>query len=227
MRLARCVKRFGPLVTLVGGLGVGAALFVANNAVAPVSSAPAPAPPPPPVAAASPAVSVSPAVSPSPSASAEPVEKITVTWAGSVEGGRASIAIAVRNGIAIAYICDGSRVEAWYRGTAADGRLTLAGDDGRISGTFAKGRAKGSASAGRESFDFDVATVKKPSGLYQASSVVRNARVRGGWIVVDNRQVGILTIDDIPQPAPELSLSPDGTASVDLNGTRLDATPLS
>jgi len=219
------VKRFGPLVTLVGGLGVGAALFVANNAVAPVSSTPAPPPP----AVAAPAASVSPAVSspspsPSVSVSAEPVEKITVTWAGSVEGGRASIAIAVRDGIAIAYICDGSRVEAWYRGTAADGRLTLTGDDGRISGTFAKGRAKGSASAGRESFDFDVATVKKPSGLYQASSVVRNARVRGGWIVVNNRQVGILTIDDNPQPAPELSLSRDGAASVDLNGTRLDAT---
>ena len=45
-----------------------------------------------------------------------------VTYAGKVGGGRASIAIAVKDGKAIAYLCDGQTAEAWLQGTAPTAR---------------------------------------------------------------------------------------------------------
>lgn len=225
------MKRLSTAITLVVGLAAGAGLFAANNALtvapkpaaasageAPRAAAPAPTTP-----AASPtAAPADRAVTPPP-ARAQAQQKVTVTWAGSVRGGAASIAIAVKDGVAIAYVCDGNRVEAWFQGTAVDERLALVGKDGKISGTFDEKRAKGTVTAGRNSYTFDVGAVRKPSGLYRATAEVRNARVRGGWIVVDGRQVGILQIDEVAQPAPALDLA---TGTVTVNGERITPTAL-
>jgi hypothetical protein len=224
------MKRLGTIVMLVAGLGAGAGLYFANDAltVAPKPvSAPARAEAPAAVAttAAPTAAPTKPpadrTVTPPPKAQAQ--EKVTVTWAGSVRGGRASIAIAVKDGAAIGYVCDGNRVEAWFQGTAVDERLALTGEEGRISGSFDAKRAKGTVNVGRYTYTFDVAAVRKPSGLYRATAEVRNARVRGGWIVVDGQQVGILEVNGEPQSAPPLEL-PAG--SVTVNGERVEATPL-
>ncbi|GIF51584.1 hypothetical protein DFJ67_0468 [Asanoa ferruginea] len=222
------MKRLGTIVVLVVGLAAGAGLYFANESltVAPKPvSAPARAEPP----AATPAPTSSPtnppadrAVTPPP-VKGQAQEKVTVTWAGSVRGGRASIAIAVKDGAAIAYLCDGNRVEAWFQGTAVDERLALVGEEGRVSGSFDAKRAKGTVTVGRATYAFDVAAVRKPSGLYRATAEVRNAKVRGGWIVVDGQQVGILEVNGEPQPAPPLEL-PAG--SVTVNGERVEATPL-
>jgi serine/threonine-protein kinase len=125
----------------------------------------------------------------------------------------------------VAYVCDGNRVEGWLRGTAADGELSLSGEDGdRLTGTFGNGRAEGSVSVGRWTWTFDVKTVTKPSGLYRATANVRNAEVVGGWIVVDGRQVGSVDGPDGTRSAPELSI-PTLTATWD--GVPLVAEPLS
>jgi hypothetical protein len=221
------MKRLGTIVMLVAGLGAGAGLYFANDALTvapkPVS---APARAEAPAAVATTAAPTKPpadrTVTPPP-AKAQAQEKVTVTWAGSVRGGRASIAIAVKDGAAIGYVCDGNRVEAWFQGTAVDERLALTGEEGRISGSFDAKRAKGTVNVGRYTYTFDVAAVRKPSGLYRATAEVRNARVRGGWIVVDGQQVGILEVNGEPQSAPPLEL-PAG--SVTVNGERVEATPL-
>ena len=222
------MMRLGTAVTLVVGLAAGAGLFVANNAltVAEPAAAPAAAAPP---ATTAPATTAPPTTAPPadravtpPPARAQAQEKVTVTWAGSTRGGAASIAIAVKEGVAVAYVCDGDRVEAWYQGTAVDERLALSGEKGRLTGTFDKRRANGTVTAGGTTFRFDVGVVRKPSGLYRASAQVRNAQVRGGWIVVGGRQVGILQVDGVPQPAPPLDL---GTGSVVVNGETIVPVP--
>jgi hypothetical protein len=40
-------------------------------------------------------------------------------YAGEVKGGGASVAISIHRGQAIAYVCNGSVIEAWLKGTAA------------------------------------------------------------------------------------------------------------
>jgi hypothetical protein len=48
-------------------------------------------------------------------------------YAGRVRGGGASVAVSILGGQAIAYLCNGSVTEAWLKGTAAGGKLTMAG----------------------------------------------------------------------------------------------------
>ena len=111
---------------------MAAVLLVANNAVvfagrpradtAPAALADAAAAPQSPSARA-----VAGAVEPSagrPARRRPGRDKVNATWAGDVDGGEATIAISVNDGVAIAYLCDGKRVEAWLQGTAADGKLT-------------------------------------------------------------------------------------------------------
>jgi hypothetical protein len=220
------MKRLGTAITLVVGLAAGAGLFAANNAltVAPKPAAAGQAAPPPP--APSPSATTAPPADRAvtqPPARAQAQQKVTVTWAGSVRGGDASIAIAVKEGVAIAYVCDGNRIEAWYQGTAVDERLALVGEDGKVSGSFSEKRAKGTVTAGRTTYSFDVGAVRKPSGLYRATAAVRNAKVRGGWIVVEGRQVGILEVDGVARPAPALDLA---TGSVTVDGARIVPEPL-
>jgi hypothetical protein len=208
------MKRTGPLLTLLAGLGVGAALFAANNAVSPDPPAAAPAAEveTSTAAAGSPGAAAAPSAAP-PSAAAAP-KKATATWAGEIFGGGATIAIAAEDGVAIAYLCDGDRIEAWLQGTAVDGKLALTGDKGELNGTFANGRAKGTVVISGDTATFDVGTVKKPSGLYRATANVRNAEVVNGWIVIGRRQIGGMNIDGASLPGPVLDLD-SGTAVVD------------
>jgi serine/threonine-protein kinase len=66
--------------------------------------------------------------------------------------------------------------------------------------------------------------VHKPSALYKAAAKVRNAEVKGGWIVLpDGRQVGVLKVDGTARPAPPLNTA-GGVAVVD--GSTVTATPI-
>src|SRR4051794_17649445 len=135
-----------PLVTLVAGLGLGAVLIIVNM-ISTSGGADGPAFP----AAAAPTASAAPSATPSaatPSAATpsaeQPAAKVTASWAGPVNGGGASIAIAVNEGVAVAYLCDGKKAEAWLQGTAADGRLVLTGKGGAsLTGAFGNGKATG------------------------------------------------------------------------------------
>jgi hypothetical protein len=214
------MKRKGPFLTLLAGVAVAGVLFVLNtnlktdnaaNAATQNTSgnttATTPASPTPPPAATP--------TTPPPTAN-PPVTSLNVTWAGKVVGGKASVAIVAKGNQAIAYACDGRKLEAWLKGTATAGKLSLTGANGAsLTGTFGNGRAKGTLVADGRQWTFDVGAVKKPSGLYRATNNVRNARLVGGWIVLaDGTQVGVVSIGGVPNAAPPLDVNA-GSATVD------------
>ncbi len=191
------MKRNTPLITLLTGAALGVILLVASMFATP-SKAPAGYSAPATSAPASAAATPSPA-SPSP-ASASPTAPAVVSaptradYAGHVQGGGASIAISIHGGRAIAYVCNGSAIEAWYKGTATGGVLIMTGKNhARLSAIYDFGKVTGDVLAHGTDYRFAVAEVHKPSGLYQAIASVRGATIKAGWIVLpDGTQVGSL-----------------------------------
>ncbi|MBB2943578.1 serine/threonine-protein kinase [Actinoplanes lutulentus] len=152
-------------------------------------------------------------------------ERLRVTLAGKVEDGAGTLAISIRDGRAIAYICDGQRVESWLQGTAKAGKLALKGKDGStITGTFDADSAEGDVTVAGDTHAFEVGKVKKGSGLYRTAARVRGAEVEGSWIVLDDgSQVGVLSRDGVPGPAPSLDVT-GGTVTID--GSTLGTTSI-
>jgi serine/threonine-protein kinase len=229
------MKLKGPIVTLAVGAAVAATLLVLDlhaggtrgRPAAVASARPSVAPSSP---AASPSPVPSPVPSPAPSSPPSLVPEPPATYAGYTTGGAATIAIAVDGGQAIAYLCDGKRVESWLQGTAANGALHLSGShNGSLTGAYANGVATGSVSAGGHQWTFTARTVTAPSGLYRASAEVRGARVVAGWIVLaDGSQVGLVDTGDTDAggtAAPAPALDP-ATGTATLDGTPLNATPV-
>ena len=196
------MKFKAPLVTLGAGLVVAGVLYTLNvdlsndveknNAAAnQTTTAATPAAP----------ASTQPAADPPSTgpASSAPVgdgtgnagQQGTVTYAGSVDGGAASLAIVVNNGKAIAYVCDGKKVEAWLNGTMANGQVDLKGPAGSLKGTYGGGQVKGNVAAGAKSWGFTVKTAAAPSGLYRSAASLRT-KLDASWVVLpDGRQVGV------------------------------------
>jgi hypothetical protein len=227
----------GPIVTLVAGAAVAGVLFAldlratgtrpAADRAASGERSPSATVSASPSAAASPSPSPSPAV-PSPALPTGP----PVTYAGYTTGGAATIAIAVTGGRAIAYLCDGRRVESWLQGTARNGTLSLTGShNGSLTGQVANGVATGTVAAGGKQWTFRAPVAIPPSGLYRSSAEVRGAKIVAGWIVLpDGSQVGLLSRAGDPSgagdpdtgtPAPRLDTA---TGAASLDGTPLDVT---
>lgn len=226
----------GPLVTLAAGVVLAVVLgaLSANAATeeadrrdtAAVPASPKPIEPTPAVQQSRPAESPPAAEPPSPPpATTAPAEKFRAAYAGRVKGGAASIAIAVRDGGAVAYLCDGRRLEAWMLGTASGGKLSLSGPDGAsLTGSYDADSAAGSVTAGGRKWSLDIAAAKKPSGLYRSTAQVRGARVVAGWIVLPGGdQVGMVDTGGVEEPAPRLDLSSN---SATVNGVPMTANPI-
>jgi len=145
-----------------------------------------------------------------------------------VNGGGAAVAISVHKGKAVAYVCNGHAVAAWYRGTAAHGKLNLTGKNGAtLSVNYGSGHATGSLKADGVHYSFSapmvhgvVPTGQRPPGLYEATATVDGVQIKAGWIVLpDGSQVGSVEYDPnsaIPPTAqaPLLNLT-TGTAQYD------------
>ncbi len=224
------MRRNGPLITLLAGLALAAVLITVNLTVTarggddpdPAGFGAAAAPTAP---AAAPATEAPPSSAPSDPPPTPAAGKVNAVWAGPVNGGGATIAIAVTDGVAVAYLCDGKKAEVWLQGTAAAGKLELTGAKGAtLTGTFGGGKAAGTVAAGGRTWKFTSPAVKKPSGLYRATATVRSAKVVGGWIVLpDGSQVGVVSVDGQPGPAPAID---PATGAVTVDGTALTATPV-
>ena len=216
------MRRNTPLITLLTGAALGVILLIASMLSTPskapagyTAGATATATPPPASSAATQPSSASATATPSPaSASATAPAVVTAPdkadYAGRVQGGGASVAISIHNGRAIAYVCNGSAIEAWYKGTANNGVLILTGkNNAHLSAIYDFGKVTGDVLAHGTDYRFTVGVVHKPSGLYQATAVVRGASVKAGWIVLSNgSKVGSLE-SDANAAAPSAAQAPD------------------
>ncbi|WP_410633068.1 hypothetical protein [Amycolatopsis sp. cmx-4-83] len=218
------MKHPGPLFTLLAGValagGIGIVNLATGTGAAPVAGA----------ASAAGAAGSTTAVPPPPrtttSEAPKPEAPARADYAGRVTGGGASVAVSVRDGHAIAYLCDGKKVEAWLQGVTTGGKLDLKGaKNAALSGSFDATAATGTVTASGKTWQFTAPTAKKPAGLYRAAPKVKGKQAKAGWIVLpDGSQVGILAAGDDATAAPPLDPAA-GTASVD--GAPVTAEPIS
>ncbi|MET8849576.1 hypothetical protein [Amycolatopsis sp. NPDC004625] len=214
------MKHPGPLFTLLAGVvlagGIGIA-DVASGTGAPVAGSASA------VGTASTTASAPPGTTAEPPKPAAPAR---ADYAGRVTGGGASIAVSARDGHAIAYLCDGKRIEAWLQGVTVDGNLNLRGaPNASLTGRFDADSATGTVTAAGRTYQFAVPVAKKPAGLYRATPKVKGKPAKAGWIVQsDGSQVGLLTTEDGSAAAPALDPAA-GTATVD--GVPVTAEPIS
>jgi serine/threonine-protein kinase len=213
------MKLRGPILTLIAGAAFAAVLLGIDMTSQHPAAVGAGAPRPPANGASTPA----PTTAPSPTASTTPAPP-NATYAGNVDGGSgASIAIAVHNGTAVAYLCDG-RTEAWLQGSATGAVALTGAGHSTLFATYAQGRLTGSITANSHSWTFSVGPVAPPSGLYRATATVRSARIVGGWIVLpDGRQVGVVDVDGRPGPAATLDTT---SLTSTVNDTTVTAAPV-
>jgi hypothetical protein len=163
--------------------------------------------------------------SPPPPPSPSIPSTVTATYASRVRDSGTVVAMTVRGGNAIAYVCDGQELEAWLRGKVyPEGLVRLQGPKGILTGSVQGTSVVGAASLDEESlFAFRARTVQAPSGLYRATSTVRGARLVGGWIVLPGGdQVGIVSLAQNPRPAPVLD---PAAGAVTVDGVRIPVAP--
>lgn len=236
------MKRNTPLITLLTGAALGVVLLVASmlqtptktpagysSTVSPSSASPATSAP-----AASASSSAPASVSASPTATPYAAAPAKATYAGKSNSGGATIAIVVYNGQVIAYVCNGSTIDAWFSGPASsDGKVTLTGkDNATLTAAYGVGQMTGDVTAHGTDFDFGVDTVSKSSGagLYRATAKVGGDTVKAGWIVLDDgTQIGSLEPDSTSATpsavsAPRLNLA---TRTATYRGTVLHAVRVS
>jgi hypothetical protein len=179
------MKHKGPIITLLAGLLVAGVLFVLNvdlsndaarNAAARNAAANT-------TATTSSAAPTQAPSKPATAPSKAPPGDAKTTYAGTVDGGAAGLAIAISNGKALAYVCDGKRVEAWLEGTALNGELTLTGKKGSLTATYGNGVATGTVKAGTKTWHFTIKVAAAPSGLYRTAANVRD-KLDASWAVV-------------------------------------------
>jgi hypothetical protein len=212
------MKRLGPFHTLAAGVVLAVGLGVASVQTAPRTDNAA-------ATSGAPVTEVTTSVSPGPAGTAKALEATEAAdptpkradYAGVAQGNGGLVALSIKNGKAVAYFCDG-HIESWLKGTAENNTVTLSGKDSLITAALGGGRAQGRLQVGKAKWRFSAPLVKKPSGLYRATSVVRGAKVVGGWIILPGgRQVGLMNIADASYPAPKLT--PGSPVNVD--GTEL------
>lgn len=215
------MKKYAPLVTLVAVVLLGGGLLVANMLSDPASrttAAPTAAP-----AAAAPSewaapASLAPAPEPAPPSAAPVVTEKAYT--GRSAGNEVTVAIAVKDGKAVAYACDGKKIEAWLEGTLTGSDLTLQGKTSSITATVDEKATFGTVTVDGKEWPFSATGVESPAGLYEGRGTLAGVASRVGWIVEENGTVtGVLTADGTRQPAPPLD-------PADLAATRIDGTPV-
>jgi hypothetical protein len=149
--------------------------------------------------------------------STPPAVQNPVVYVGRTAGREATLAVAIKGAKAVAYVCDGRRVEAWLTGTFSSGRFVLRSRTGeRLTGVATAKAASGELTLRGRSLRFTATLAGPPAGLYRA----KNTTSTIGWIVLpDGSQVGIDN-DGTPAAAPPLD---PATRSATVNGAAVTA----
>jgi hypothetical protein len=219
------MKHRSPLVTLAAVALAFAIMFIVNIVSGPPGSGSTGASP-----SAAPATTsrslqptVTAAATPTASASetAEDTFPEEVVYAGRAEDSQGAIAVAVLGSQAAAYFCDGRNVEAWFRGTAEGGNISLKSKGGATLNAELDGNEiKGTVQVENDTVEFEIDEAKQPAGLYRA----RASKTTIGWIVLPDRsQVGVQTTGSDSSAAPQLD--PENPR-VTVDGESLDAAPV-
>jgi hypothetical protein len=224
------MKHRSPLVTLLAAAAVFAVLVVVNMTSTAgdreAGSPPATLPPTPQptLQLTSPQPTPPPSARPTPSAPSR-VFPAKALYAGRTAGREFTIAVAVLNGRAAGYICDGRSVEAWLTGTAVDGMVALRSKRGAELQAWLDGdKLSGSLSVNSIRHGFTVRVAGPPAALYRGQATVDGRPTTIGWIVLpDGSQVGISASGATRTPAPTLRPEEGGVV---LDGTRVPARPV-
>jgi hypothetical protein len=202
------MKRSAPLVTLAVVAVLGGALLAVDmlntpTAAPPAQAAVSQAPPPAPAEAAPAPTEAAPAVT----------EKV---YAGRSSGNEVTVAVAVKDGRAVGYVCDGKKIEAWLEGTVEGTTMSLTGPGGAlVTGTVDDAASFGIVGAGGKKWPYSAKAVVAPEGIYRGRADVRGVTNRIGWIVLDGTQTGVIERGGTRSPAPQLDPSNPGGLTVD------------
>ncbi len=228
------MKKYAPLATLVAAVLLGAVLLVVNmvNTPGPPRTVAAPAaaapdrPTPARAAPADPAPVDPPPVDPPPAAPppAAPVV-LEKAYTGRSAGNEVTVAIAVKDGRAVAYVCDGRKVEAWMEGALVGEQLSLRGATGGLSATVSDKATLGSITVDGAEWPFAAKGVAAPAGLYEGRGTLRGAAARVGWIVEEDGNVtGLANSGGRISPAPVID--PAAPAAITVDGNTITVTPV-
>jgi len=220
------MKKYAPLATLVAVVLLGAGLLVANMLSNPANRTTTSAASPSAAVAAAPSEWASAAPAPAPE-SAPPAAPAVAEKAYTARsaGNEVTVAIAVKDGKAVAYACDGKKIEAWLEGTLTGGDLTLQGKTSSITATTDEKATFGTITVDGKEWPFSAKGVAAPAGLYEGRGTVAKVATRVGWIVEDNGNVtGVTSANGTREPAPPLDPANPGATTID--GTPVAVTAL-
>lgn len=135
----------------------------------------------------------------------------------------AVMAVAIEDGEATAYVCDGAELEMWLHGTAEGGELELTGPGGtRLAGSYDSEEAAGGIATSDGDWEFGLSRLgEAEAGLYRAEESLAEGELVVGWIVEDDGgQTGVASLDGAPLPAPPLDVE---TREAVFQGVELEA----
>jgi hypothetical protein len=231
------VARFAPLITLGTVAALGGGLLLINTTIAgppapmagtAVAAAPLTAAAPGAAPAAQPDNAAPDAVPPVPPAAAPAAPAVAkAAYTGRSAGNEVTLALAVKDGRAVAYVCDGKKVEAWYEGTLTGADLQLSAADGKpgITATVTDAATLGTVTVGGKDLPFAAEDAASPAGLYEGRAAVRGVLTRIGWIVDDDGKVtGVANAGGTRRPAP--TLDPSDPTATTIDGVPVTVTAL-
>lgn len=206
------MKRFAPLLTLLAVAVLGGGLFLVNTVTDPANQAA-------PAASAAPATTTADAADPAPPGAEPPPPAVAEkAFTGRSAGNEVTVAIAVKDGRAVAYVCNGKEIEAWLEGTIAGGEVTLSSADGSttITGTVDDTASLGTVTVGERSWPYAAKAVIAPAGLYEGTANIDGVANRIGWVVENDGTVtGNRRAAGEVLPAPELDPANPGAVVLD------------
>jgi hypothetical protein len=163
-----------PLITLLAGAALGAGLLIASTMATPPAKSPYAALATPGATAGTgggTATNAGAATSPSPSAPSSPAAPHVpgrADFTGPVIGSGATVAVSVRGGKAIGFVCTTSGTATWLSGAAGAGLFQLSGPGrARLTGSYLDHRATGRATAHGIQYRFAIPRVHR-AGLHAA-----------------------------------------------------------
>jgi len=151
---------------------------------------------------------------------------VQAVYAGRSSGNQVTLAVETDGDRAVAYVCNGKKIEAWLQGSVKGNQVTLNGKNGAsLTGTLSGLAMFGVVAPGAGlSFPFSAALSPRPAGVFQARITVNGLATRIGWAVLpDGTQQGVAVAGTTKTPAPPLNLSND---SFTLNGATFTAAPV-